>query len=287
MIYAGQMNDLKVLRKSDIGYMLSDGKTEILLHFNETNDTELNNGDNVGVFVYYDKKHRLCATLNKPNVLISKPGFATVVGSISNVGVFVDINCGKDILVSKDYLPYDYNLWPQIDDVLIIELKEKKESLVAKPLNKFDIIALTNSEVKYAVDEQVEGYVCRTGNEGVGIVTKDFAYIFVHKTHLRNNYRLGELVNPKIILVKKDEYNATLTQNKEYMIDGDEIIIVNYMKKHGNKMKITAKTSSDIVERELKLSRKAFKRALGSLYKAHKVYFEDDYTILSDEKKEL
>lgn len=284
MIEIGKINNLSVLRKSDLGYMLTDGSTQVLMHFRESNK-EYNIGDKVDVFIYYDSKHRLCATTTIPSVMIDKMGFARVVESLSNVGVFVSINTTKDILVSKDYLPYDYNLWPQVGDTLVIELKIKKESLVGKPLNKFQIIELSNPDVTYALDETVEGYVCRTGTEGIGIVSKDFKYIFVHKTHLRNEYRLGEEVKPKIILIKKDEYNGTLTLNKEYMIDGDEVIIMNYMKAHGGKMRLTSKSSAEAVGKELKLSNKAFKRALGGLYKARKIRFEGEYSIICDDEE--
>lgn len=282
MIEFGNINTLNVLRKSDIGYMLTDGKSQILLHFRETKG-ELQIGDKLDVFVYFDKQHRPCATMMLPDVTIQKPGFAEVVESLSNVGVFINIGTTKDILVSKDYLPYDEALWPNIGDKLVVRLKVKHEMLVAKPLAKPEILELSDKNVAYALDEEILGYVVRTGDEGIGICTKEFIYIFVHKTHLRGKYRLGEEVKPKIILIKKDEYNGTLTQNKEYMIDEDEQIIIDYLKIHKNKMRITAKSSSELVERELKLSRKAFKRALGGLYKNHKVDFDGEFTILKEE----
>ena len=281
MIKAFETNTLKVLRKSDLGYMLTDNQTEVLLHFREANDNELNPGDMIDVFIYTDKQGRLCATLNTPTVTVTTPGFASVVETISNLGVFLSINCGKDILLSKDYLPYNKELWPEVDDKILVSLKFKGEKgVTAKPLNRFEIIDLNNNPSKYALNEEVEGYVIRTGDEGIGVVSKDMQYIFIHKTHLRKSYRLGEAVKPKIIMVKRDEYNGTLTENKEHMIDSDAEIILNYLKKNNGRMSLTAKSSSEEVERILKLSRKAFKRALGNLYKEHKIDCKEDETIL-------
>lgn len=279
MINLFMTNTLKVIRKSDLGYMLTDNQTEVLLHFREAFGRDLNIGDNVDVFIYLDKKGRLSATLNEPYVTANTPGFASVVEVNSSLGVFLDINCGKDILLSKDYLPYEKNMWPDVDDKILISLKIKERGVYAKPLNKYDILDL-NQGITYNVDDEVEGYVIRTGNEGVGIVTRDYNYIFVHKTHLRKTYRLGEYVNPKIIMVKSNEYNGTLTLNKENMIDSDSLIILDYLNKNNGKMPLDSKSSSEDVERVLKLSRKAFKRALGALYKEHKVDFIDGATIL-------
>ncbi|MGM9970919.1 MAG: S1-like domain-containing RNA-binding protein [Anaeroplasmataceae bacterium] len=279
MIKEFMKNTLRVVRKSDLGYMLTDDHTEVLLHFREANDIALNPGDTIEVFIYLDKQGRLCATLNEPTVTLDKPGFATVVEVISNLGVFLSINCGKDILLSKDYLPYNKELWPDIDDKIFISLKINKNGVKAKPLNRFEIIDL-NAKPNYAKDQGVEGYVIRTGEEGIGVITTDLAYIFIHKTHLRKSYRLGEYVTPKIIMIKKNEYNGSLTDNKEKMIDGDSEIILNYLKNHNGRMTLTAKSSSEEVEKTLKLSRKAFKRALGNLYREQKVICNDDETIL-------
>ncbi len=278
MIKAGEMNELSILRKSDLGYMLTDGKEEILLHFKES-DKELNIGDKVEVFIYFDSKNRMTATTHSPYATILNPGFAKVVEVVSNLGVFVNINTPKDVLIPLDYLPYDKQMWPDIDDMILINLKIKKDSFIAKPLNRYDILNLPKTK-SYEKDDVVDGYVIRPGVEGVGIVTKDMQYIFVHKTHLRRVYRLGEFVSPKIIMVKKNEYNGSLTQNKELMIGTDEEIILNYLRAHDGVMSLTAKSSSEEVEQALKLSRKAFKRALGSLYKEHKVDCLLDKTIL-------
>ena len=41
------------------------------------------------------------------------------------VGVFVDINTPKDVLISKDNLPYKESEWPNVDDTLFVSLKIK------------------------------------------------------------------------------------------------------------------------------------------------------------------
>ena len=46
MIEAGKINKLKVLRKSDLGYMLTSGDEEVLMHFKQSL-RELNNNEEV------------------------------------------------------------------------------------------------------------------------------------------------------------------------------------------------------------------------------------------------
>jgi predicted RNA-binding protein (virulence factor B family) len=50
------------------------------------------------------------------------------------------------------------------------------------------------------------------------------------------------------------------------------------MKNHGGSMPLTAKSSSEDVFKYLKMSRKAFKRAYGGLYKDQIIEFDDNKT---------
>ncbi len=279
MINVGEINRLKVVRKSDLGYMITDGSTDILLHFREAN-RELEDEEEVDVFVYYDKKGRITASMNEPFVTLSKPGFVKVVETIGDTGVFVNINSGKDILISKDYLPYNESKWPEINDELLVSIKLKKDTIVAKPLNRFEILELTDKDARYAKDEQVNATVCRISEAGISFVTKEKAHIFVPQAQLRKEYRLGQPETIKITAIKDNEYYGTLNEQKEKLIDSDAQIIIDYLNKHSGKIKITAKSSSEEILKEFKMSRKAFKRALGNLYKERIVEIDEEYTYL-------
>ena len=280
MIKLGEFNKLKVVRKSDLGYMLTDGKSEILMHFKQSL-RELNDGEEVDVFVYADKGKRLTGSMLEPIVTLEKASFVEVVDVISGVGVFVNINTPKDILVSKDYLPYDDGMWPVVGDYLFIRLKHKGDILVGKPLNRFEIKEL-RSEVKYADYEHVDGYVCRITEKGIGIITIDRIYVFVPLNQYRGKLRLGQRVNVCITKSMDGECYGTLNAHKEELIDSDKEIILNYLREHGGVMKLTAKSSSEEIEGVFQMSRKAFKRAYGGLYKDEVITFTDDKTFLKE-----
>ena len=278
MIEIGKLNTLTVVRKSDLGYMLTDGTDEILMHFRQATQ-ELENGKEITVFVYTDKEKRLCATMEEVKSTIVEPGFVKVIEVLPKIGVFIDNNTTKDVLISKDHLPYSEENWPQIDDTLFIKLKEKKSVLVGKPLNRFDILEL-HSEFKYEEYQIVQGYVCRISEKGIGIVTVDKVYVFVPLSQLRGVYRMGQEVNVTITKIINGECYGTLNAHKEILVDTDKEIILSYLKSHHGIMKLSAKSSSEEIEKTLKISRKAFKRALGSLYKERIVDTDDEKTSL-------
>ena len=278
MIEVGKINKLRVLRKSDLGYMLTSGDEEVLMHFKQSNK-ELINGEEVSVYIYTDKENRKTATMQEPVLLMEKPNFAKVVQVIPGIGVFVNNNTPKDLFVSKDYLPYDSNLWPVIDDNIFVELKYKKNALVAKPVNRFDVIALSNN-VKYAEGEKKDANVLRIAEKGIGLITRDLVYVFVTNHQLRKKYRLGEEVSVTITKMVDKEAYGTLNEHKEILMDTDKELILDYLNKHHGVMKLTAKSSAEEVEKIFGISRKAFKRAYGALYKEELISFDDEKTYL-------
>ncbi len=276
MIKIGEYNKLKVLRKSDLGYMLSNGSEEVLMHFKQSL-RELKDGEEVEVFIYSDKQRRPTASMIKPTATVLEAGFGKVVLVESGVGVFVNINTPKDVLISKDYLPYDETLWPAIDDLVLVRLKLKHDILVAKPLNRFEIIEI-KKDVNYAELERVNGRVCHIALKGIGILTNDFNYVFVPNNQFRGKYRMGEEVTVTITKALENDYYGMLNAYKEELVDTDINTILEYLDNHGGIMKLTAKSSSEDIAKVFNMSRKAFKRAYGSLYKDRIIDFDSEKT---------
>lgn len=275
MLKIGELNELKVLRKTDIGYMLTDGKEEVLLHNNETNFQKLEAGQTVETFIYYDHKARLAATLSKPVITTNRPGFVVVKDLHETLGVFVDNGTSKDMLVSKDFLPYDQTLWPQVGDKLYCILRHKNR-LTAKPLNKVDIDLRPENPLK--LGDKVTAYVIHSGHEGLNLITQEGHKIFVHHTQMREKHRMGEELEVRIARITPGDYSGSLIETKEIMMDKDAVMLEEFLKKHG-RMALTADSDKEAIDAAFGLSKKAFKRALGRLYSERKVIFENGETI--------
>ena len=278
MIKLGEFQKLRVVRLSDLGYMLSDGEDEVLLHFRQA-VKEYKPNDMVNVFIYNDGQGRKTATESAPIITFENPGFVRVTDVLPGAGIFVNINTPKDVLISKDYLPYDETLWPIKGDEVLAILKLKKNILAAKPIGRYDIIALKR-EVNYIEGEDVTAVVVRVGEKGLSLATHDPMYIFVPHNQLRGKHRLGEEVKVTITKKLENEYYGRLNAQKEEMIEPDKKIILDYLDKHHGVMKITAKTEATIIEAEFGLSRKAFKRAYGGLYKDRIIDFDEEKTFV-------
>lgn len=277
MYNIGEINQLKVLRKTDIGYLLDGTSEEIFLHFNDSNYQELDEGDIVDAFLYFDNKGRLAATLKEPLITIDSPNILKVVDKVNNLGLFLEMGINKDLLLSKDDLPSDRNLWPKIDDNIFVELKANNR-LTAKLVMPNEILMLNELEL----GEDKDFFVQFIGEHGLNLYNKDGDLVFVHSSMYRGSYRLGEEVNAKILNHTENGYTASLIKQKEELRLDDAGVILNYLK-NNKKMPLTSKSKASEVNNYFEMSRKAFKRALGHLYKEDKITFDDDFTYIKED----
>ncbi len=281
MISGGKYYKFKVNRKTDLGYMLiTDNQEEVLMFYKES-DKEYYEGDILSAFIYYDKKGRLCATTKEVLATVNKIGLLEVV-SVSEVGVYLNNLTSKDVLLSSDILPKDKSLWPEVKDRLFVLIKDKNKNLVAKIITKQDI---KDTKISLNFLEETIAIVHHINKKGIACFTYDLKYIFIPYIFIRKKYRVGEIVNVRITKVLEDVAYGMLTGQKEVQMREDESLILDYLKAHNNKMPFTAKSSSASIEQNFNMSRNAFKRALGALYKREVVYFDDKYTYLKEDKE--
>lgn len=276
MLEYGNINNLEVIKITDIAYTLSDGVNEVFLHFNQSL-RELSIGEKVDAFLYYDQKKRLCATLETPIITSTKYDFVEVVG-INSAGVFVNIGIAKDILVSKDYLPKFEKQWPRIGDKVPCIIKVKTNQLVAKILEPIDLISN-----KLEINQQYSGIVTQVLYNGINICTSDYQMVNINKNLLRKQYHVGEEISFKVTAQKENIYNGTTIEQKEKARLQDSDYILDYLRKMGGMIPLGNQSTPEDIYRVLNMSKSAFKRSVGHLYKLKLIIIEDDRIILNEE----
>lgn len=272
----GEVNHLIVNRKTDIGYMLEQGTEEVFLHNNESLHQTLKAGDAVDAFLYFDNKGRLAATLKEPMITVSKPGFLKVSDVHGELGVFLDMGIAKEVLLSHEDLPKNKAWWPRVGDTLYVTLKVKGK-LVAKIASKQEV--KLNPENDLEIKKTYKAYVHKLGEQGVSLLTPDGHFVFVHHTLIKEELRYGQEVDVRTTFLSDKGYSGMLQELKENQMETDAEMIYNYLLKH-SEMSLTADSTPEEIHNVFGLSKKAFKRAIGNLYRERKINFIDGKTIL-------
>ncbi len=280
-IKIGEINRLTVLRPTDIGYMLAKDNDEVFLHLNDSMHQALKPNDTVSAFIYYDNKGRVAATLKTPLITLSKPNWLKVTGINPDLGVFLEMGINKDLLLSKDDLPLNFLLWPEKDDRLPVTMKLKGR-LIAKLMESKDI---TPTNVPLEQKSTVKATVIKLGKQGLNLLTAEHHVIFVHQSLIKGRYRIGQEVECKITYVSEKGHSGSLIEPKEVLMYDDANQLLSYLIQH-EMMPFDADSDPKRINQTFNLSKKAFKRALGALYKQRKIRFADGNTYLINQKGE-
>lgn len=277
----GTIQAMTVDRKIDTGYVVKKNTTEALLHHNETTG-EIDVDQTIDVFLYQDKKGNVTATMILPTVVMDRYDFAKVVNVIPDLGVFVDIGTTKEFLVSKDDLPLFENVWPKEGDLLFVTLgKDRKGRLLAIPATEGIIWREIERAPESLLNKTISGRVYHTSREGSAIITDEFFRGFIHHSERKTEPRLGELVQGRVIEVKYDgTLNVSLRPLKQYGMVDDANMILEHLEAHGGVIPFDDKSDPDDIRGTFKISKAAFKRALGRLMKEGKIEQRDGNTYL-------
>jgi uncharacterized protein len=283
-LQAGTVETLKIARKIPTGYVLTDGKVEVLLHIGEAEEN-LEEDQEVEVFLYQDKKGQLVATMTIPEIQLDTYGWADVVEVVKNLGVFVNIGINKDILVSKDDLPLFQGVWPAVGDRLLVNLEtDNKGRLLAKPVTESFVDQEREDAPEDILKDLISGRVYLTDKEGSVIITEEGYRGFIHHTERKEEPRLGELVKGRVIDVKEDgTINVSLRPLKQEGMDTDAQEILDYITENGGVMPFGDKSDPEDIRSVFKISKASFKRALGKLMKEGKIEQRDGSTFLKEE----
>lgn len=280
-IKLGTVQTMTVLRKIDTGYVLEKDGEQALLHVNET-DKEHEEGQDIDVFLYMDKKGNITATTSFPKVQMDEYGWVEVVESIPRLGVFVDIGVTKDFLVSSDDLPLYTKVWPKPGDKLFVTLGvDKKGKLLAIPATEGILYREFETAKEDLLNKQVSGRVYHTSKEGSAIITEEYYRGFIHHTERKSEPRLGELVTGRVIEVKGDgTLNVSLRPFKKHGMIEDAETILQHLEENGGMIPFGDKSDPEDIRGTFQISKAAFKRALGKLMKEGKVEQRDGKSYL-------
>ena len=262
MINIGEYNKLIICKKVDFGCYLSEGEDEILLPGAQLAD-ELKIGEEIEVFVYTDSEDRPIATLEKPLAVVDQ--FAVLkVNDINKFGAFLEWGLQKDLMLPHREQFLNLSIGQKVP--VFVYLDEVSERVVAS--NRIGLyLNLCHNELKE--DDQVEIILYQYTELGCKvIVNRDFNGL-VFDSDLLTKPAIGTITTGYVKKVRPDgKLDITLNRSgyKE-VISEDAPKIIDRLKRADGFLPYNAKTSADEVRRVFNMSRKAFKKIIGNLYK--------------------
>jgi len=285
-LLAGTYVTLEVAREVEFGYFLTDGYEDILLHRAEMKTDQLEIGEKIEVYLYHDHQNRLSATMHKAALEYGESAWLRVIDINPRLGVYLDQELRRDLLLPYGELPEDREEWPQLGDHVFVELAHDKQGRMIAKMGKSEFLQNDftpgTAELK---NETLVGTVYKQFPDGAFLITGDGYLLFLPRSEMANKVRLGQEVNVRVTFVREDgRMNVSTKPLKHQVMDQDSEKILEYMRGRGGSMPLSDKTPPDIIQDKFQLSKAAFKRALGKLMKENKVYQEEGWTYLKDKE---
>ena len=273
---------LTVVRESEMGAFLDaeTGRTndDILLH--KTQQTEpVHIGDQVKVFLYLDPKHRLTASMRVPRLKEGQIARMRVI-NVTKDGAFLDVGAERGI-----FMPYAGMRGKlQIGEVVWAKLYTDKSGRLAVTMKVED--EMRRASVK-AVDvhkgQMVKGSVYNITDSGAFMLTTERYIAFIANKEMQEHPRVGQELEARVTYVRPDgRINASLREAKEKALVSDADKILMFLQSNNGRMPYCDTSSPELIKGKFKISKAAFKRALGHLYKGGLIEMKDGWTYLCD-----
>lgn len=227
-------------------------------------------GDEIEVFLYKDSKDRLIATTTIPKITLNHIAVLQV-KEIGKIGAFLDWGLEKDL-----FLPYrEMSRRVQEEDEILVRLYiDKSQRLCASTKGIYEYLS-TNSP--YKIGDEVEGRIYEFGHDFGTFVAVDDKYSAMIPKHQDTSYlKLGDVVTAEVTGVKEDGKLDLSLRKKAYLqMDDDAQKVMAILDSYAGVLPFTEKATPEIIFRETGLSKAAFKRAVGRLYKERKITIND------------
>ena len=273
---------LTVVRESEMGAFLDaeTGRTndDILLH--KTQQIEpVHIGDQVKVFLYLDPKHRLTASMRVPRLKEGQIARMRVI-NVTKDGAFLDVGAERGI-----FMPYAGMRGKlQIGEVVWAKLYTDKSGRLAVTMKVED--EMRRASVK-AVDvhkgQMVKGSVYNITDSGAFMLTTERYIAFIANKEMQEHPRVGQELEARVTYVRPDgRINASLREAKEKALVSDADKILMFLQSNNGRMPYCDTSSPELIKGKFKISKAAFKRALGHLYKDGLIEMKDGWTYLCD-----
>jgi hypothetical protein len=268
MIELGKLQTLYMVKTSTVGVYLNDepNKLEgrILLPKKQVPE-QMAKGDAIEVFVYKDSEDRPIATTNVPKLTLGEIAELEVV-SLSSIGAFMNWGLEKDL-----FLPFKEQTIPVREGrtYLVTLYIDKSERLCAS-MKIYDALS---TDSPYQKDDHVSGVVYGMNeNLGAFIAVDQKYHGMIPIKELHQKLYIGDTVNARVIRVRNDGKMDLSLREKAYLqMDADCELVMKTIESYDGVLPFTDKASPAVIERELGLSKNAFKRAVGRLLKQGKI----------------
>ncbi len=271
MIEVGKTNTFPVSKILDFGTYVDAGEFGELLIPRKHAPKNAEVGDDITVFVYLDSEDRPIATTQKPKVEVGQFAYLKVTDT-NRFGAFLDWGLDKDLMVpfAEQHRPMEvdqrYLVYVYLDDI-------DQRPTASSKIDKF---VLDENKGKFKPNEQVDLIIANSTDLGYKAIINNSHWGVLFKQDVFQRLSFGQTKKGFITRIRHDDRINLSLQGGQVTRDKYSKIIMIFLEKEGGYAAVHDKSKPELISKLFGMSKAAFKKAIGGLYKAGDIAIEKE-----------
>lgn len=272
MAKIGSRNVLNIIKDSPQGPYLDGGEElgEILLP-GSLAPKGYQVDDSVDIFLYRDSEDRLVATTQTPLATVDQAAYLQVIGINRGIGAFLDWGLDKDLL-----LPFRESKGELVvgDGVVVYVFVDSVSDRIVASM-RLDRHIGKNERPRYTMGQEVDVIVERQTPLGYAAIVNNEDWGMLYYNQLSEDLEYGQSMKAYVVRVRPDGKIDLRRDPAGY----DRVVpireaIIHSLREKGGKLPYNDKTPPEVIREVFDVSKKAFKQAIGALYKEQEIVIE-------------
>ena len=267
----GKRNLLSIVRESTPGLYLDGGELGEILLPGRYIPAGLKPKDKLDVFVYRDSEDRLVATTETPLAMVGEFACLKVISVNQNIGAFLDWGLAKDLLLPFREQEIPVRVGQPVVVYVCLDVKTNRILATAR-LNRH----LNRDTPAYRSGQPVNFLITGRTPLGYNAIVENAHRGLLYQDNLAAPLATGQKLKGFVRTVRsggKIDLSLDAAGYKRVAALTDQI--VQALERNGGKLAFDDDSSPEAIRQTFSVSKKAFKQALGKLYKARRICFQN------------
>ncbi|MDH5388846.1 MAG: S1-like domain-containing RNA-binding protein [Gammaproteobacteria bacterium] len=271
MIKIGRTYELDVVKAVDFGFYLdAENLGEVLLPAKYA-PSDLAEGDYLNVFLYLDSEDRLVATTQTPKARVGEFAYLEVVDNTS-VGAFLNWGLDKDLLVpfSEQHKPLEVGK----SYLVYIYITDTDGRIVAS--SKIDKFIDEEAPHDFKPQQQVDLIIANSTDLGYKAIVNQSHWGVLYKNEVHQRLSFGQSIKGFIKHIRPDGKIDLSLEGGQVTRDKNATLILDHLKNNNGFAAVHDKSDPKLIADMFGMSKGAFKKTIGGLYKQRVISIEKD-----------
>jgi len=269
MAILGKRNTLSIVRASAPGLYLDGGELGEILLPGRYIPADLKPKDKLDVFVYRDSEDRLVATTEIPHATVGEFACLKVVSINDRVGAFLDWGLAKDLLLPFPEQEKPVRIGQRI--VVFVYLDPKSQRIVATSRLRRH---LSRELPHYRNSQPVNLLITGATPLGYQAIVEDRHSGLLYRDNIPAPLQIGQRLQGFVRNVRPGgQLDLSLDASGYKRVAPLTDQIIKTLEQNGGRLAFDDDSSPEAIRKAFGVSKKAFKQALGKLYKVRRIQF--------------